>query len=283
MLGMAVVGGASAAFLANPGRASAAQHRGGGDGSSTFRLTVMGTTDTHGNVFNWDYFKEAEYTDSKNNDIGLAKIATLVKAVRAERGAENCLLLDAGDTIQGTPLSYYYAKIDPITGGSKHPMATAMNTIGYDAAALGNHEYNFGLGTLRAFEEQCDFPLLSANSLDWSTGAPVFQPHLIRSFKVPGAAKPVKVGIVGLVTPGVAIWDKANVDGRVKFGGIVEQGKVWVPKLKQAGCDIVVVACHSGATPGSSPRTPPPSSPRRCPASTRSSSGTPTRRSSSGW
>jgi 2',3'-cyclic-nucleotide 2'-phosphodiesterase/3'-nucleotidase len=207
MLGLAVVGGAGAAFLATPQRADAVQEKGKPVGSGRFRLTVMGTTDTHGNVFNWDYFKDAEYTDRDSNDIGLAKVATLVKAVRAERGADSCLLLDAGDTIQGTPLSYYYAKVDPITGGSKHPMATAMNAMGYDAAALGNHEYNYGLETLRVFEEQCDFPLLSANSLDWSTGAPVFPPHLIRSFKVPGESKPVKVGILGLVTPGVAIWD----------------------------------------------------------------------------
>lgn len=252
MLGLAVVGGASAAFLATPARAEAAQVKGRTGGAATFRLTVMGTTDTHGNVFNWDYFKDAEYTDSKSNDIGLAKAATLVKAVRAERGADSCLLLDAGDTIQGTPLSYYYAKVDPITGGAKHPMATAMNAMGYDAAALGNHEYNYGLETLRAFEEQCDFPLLSANSVDWDTGAPVFPPHVIRNFKVPGETRPVKVGILGLVTPGVAIWDRANVEGRVRFEGIVEQGRVWVPRLKKAGCDVVIVSCHSGATPGSS-------------------------------
>ena len=252
MLGLAVVGGAGAAFLATPQRADAVQEKGTHADPRRFRLTVMGTTDTHGNVFNWDYFKDAEYTDRDSNDIGLAKVATLVKAVRAERGADSCLLLDAGDTIQGTPLSYYYAKVDPITGGSKHPMATAMNAMGYDAAALGNHEYNYGLETLRVFEEQCDFPLLSANSLDWSTGAPVFPPHLIRSFKVPGESKPIKVGILGLVTPGVAIWDKANVEGRVRFDGIVEQGKVWVPRLKKAGCDVVVVSCHSGSAPGSS-------------------------------
>ena len=95
--------------------------------------------------------------------------------MRAERGADNTLLLDAGDTIQGTPLAYYYAKVDPITGGSKHPMAKAMNAIGYDAAALGNHEFNYGLDTLRTFESQCDFPLLSANSVDWNTRRPDLQ------------------------------------------------------------------------------------------------------------
>jgi 2',3'-cyclic-nucleotide 2'-phosphodiesterase/3'-nucleotidase len=209
----------------------------------------MGTTDTHGNVVNWDYFKDAEYDDSAHNDIGLAKIATLVQQVRAEAGAT--LLLDAGDTIQGTPLAYYYAKIDPITGGSTHPMAAAMNVIGYDAAALGNHEFNYGLDTLRVFESQCDFPLLSANSVDWNTGAPVFKPYVIREFTARGG-RPVKVGILGLVTPGVAIWDKANVEGQVKFPGIVEQATVFVPRLKAAGCDLVIVSCHSGATPGSS-------------------------------
>ncbi len=250
---MAVVGGAGAgaAFFAAPGSAQAVQEK-GRPGPVTFRLSVLGTTDTHGNVLNWDYFKDTVYDDAPHNDIGLAKIATLVSMVRAERGADRTLTIDAGDTIQGTPLAYYYARIDPITGGSTHPMAKAMNAIGYDAAALGNHEFNYGIDTLRTFESQCGFPLLSANTVDWSTGAPAFQPHLIKSYKVPGVAKPLKVGVLGLVTPGVAIWDKANVDGQLKFPGIVEQAKVWVPKLKQAGCDLVVVACHSGAKPGSS-------------------------------
>jgi 2',3'-cyclic-nucleotide 2'-phosphodiesterase/3'-nucleotidase len=254
MLAMAAVGGAGAgaAFLGS-GTAHAAQEKGPKQGGSvSYRLTVMGTTDTHGNVLNWDYFKDAEYDDSKHNDVGLAKIATLVAGVRAERGADRTLMLDAGDTIQGTPLSYYYARIDPITSGSKHPIAIAMNQIGYDAAALGNHEFNYGIDTLRTFESQCDFPLLSANTVDWTTGAPAFKPFLIRSFKVPGVAKPLKVGILGLVTPGVAIWDKANVDGQLRFPGIVEQAKVFVPKLKQAGCDLVVVACHSGSESTSS-------------------------------
>ena len=253
MLALAVVGGAGAAFFATAPRAEAAPEAGkpAKKPPTAFRLTVMGTTDTHGNVFNWDYFKDVDYDDSTHNDIGLAKIATLVSAVRAERGADTTLLLDAGDTIQGTPLAYYYAKIDPITGGSKHPMAKAMNAIGYDAAALGNHEFNYGLDTLRTFESQCNFPLLSANSVDWTSGAPIFKPYVIRTFKVRGG-RPVKVGILGLVTPGVAIWDKANVEGQVRFPGIVEQATVMVPRLKKAGCDVVIVSCHSGATPGSS-------------------------------
>ncbi|MEP6651058.1 MAG: hypothetical protein ABJA74_14295 [Lapillicoccus sp.] len=84
--------------------------------------------------------------------------------LRAELGARNTLTLDAGDTIQGTPLAYYYARIEPITSGTVHPMATAMSAIGYDAAAIGNHEFNYGLDPLRTLDAQRDHPLLSANT-----------------------------------------------------------------------------------------------------------------------
>ena len=248
LLTMAVVGGAGL-FAATDARAATAAD--GGVNAKGFRLTVLGTTDLHGNVYNWNYFNNTAFSDRNGNHIGVAKAATLVKAMRAERGADHCITIDAGDTIQGTPLAYYFAKIDPITGGSKHPMATAMNALGYDAAALGNHEYNYGLDTLRAFEEQCTFPLLSANSVDWDSGEPVFPPFVLKRVMVPGD-KPVTVGILGLVTPGVAIWDKTNVEGKVRFPGIVEQAAVMVPRIKAAGADVVLVSAHSGSTTSSS-------------------------------
>jgi 2',3'-cyclic-nucleotide 2'-phosphodiesterase/3'-nucleotidase len=250
LLKAAVVGGAGVATVAGAGSATAAGQGPGANGDAV-RITVLGTTDLHGNVYNWDYFKNAAYDDKGHNDIGVAKAATIIKALREERGAATCITLDAGDTIQGTPLAYYFAKIDPITGGSTHPMAAAMNEVGYDAAALGNHEYNYGLETLRAFEKQCNFPLLSANSVDWNTGAPVFRPFVIKSIKLPGRL-PIRVAILGLVTPGVALWDKANVEGKVRFPGIVEQAKVFVPRLKAAGADVVIVSCHSGMDTSSS-------------------------------
>lgn len=252
LIGMAMIGGAGLAGITSAASASpAAMPAGKPAGKHELTLTVLGTTDLHGNVYNWDYFKNAEYDDRAHNDIGAAKCATLIDAVRTERGAASCITLDAGDTIQGTPLAYYYAKVEPITGGVMHPMALAMNMIGYDAAALGNHEFNYGLDILRTFQSQLHHPLLGANALDWSTGRPVFTPYVMKSINLPGD-KPVKVGILGLVTPGVAIWDKANVEGKVRFGGIVEEAKKWVPKMKAAGADVVIVSCHSGATTSSS-------------------------------
>ncbi|MBW8740513.1 MAG: 5'-nucleotidase C-terminal domain-containing protein [Streptomyces turgidiscabies] len=233
--------------------AQAAEARMPGRPAKRYSLTVMGTTDLHGHVFNWDYFKNAEYSDAKGNAQGLARISTLVEQVRREKGRCNTLLLDAGDTIQGTPLTYYYAKVDPITakGGPVHPMAQAMNAIGYDAVALGNHEFNYGIETLRKFESQCRFPLLGANALDAKTLKPAFPPFFMKTFHVKGAP-PVKVAVLGLTNPGIAIWDKAYVQGKLTFPGLEEQAAKWVPKLRSMGADVVVVSAHSGSSGTSS-------------------------------
>ncbi|MFI6683487.1 bifunctional metallophosphatase/5'-nucleotidase [Streptomyces sp. NPDC050485] len=223
---------------------------GHGHAPKRYAFTVMGTTDLHGHVFNWDYFTDKEYDDAAHNDVGLAKISTLVEQVRKEKGHRNTLLIDAGDIIQGTQLSYYYARVEPITGsggrrGPKHPMALAMNHMRYDAAALGNHEFNYGIPTLRAFQEQLDFPLLGANALHAKTLKPAFPPYTVRRLKVPHGPD-VKVGILGLTNPGIAIWDKANVQGQMTFPGLVEQAKIYVPKLRALGCDVVICTDHSG-------------------------------------
>ncbi|MEU0580556.1 5'-nucleotidase C-terminal domain-containing protein [Streptomyces griseoincarnatus] len=246
-------GVALAGTVATPAAEAAPQAGRGKKPVKRYALTVMGTTDLHGHVFNWDYYKDAEYQDPAGNAQGLARVSTLVNRIREERGRENTLLLDAGDTIQGTPLTYYYAKVDPITakGGPVHPMAQAMNAIGYDAVALGNHEFNYGIETLRKFEEQCDFPLLGANALDAKTLRPAFPPYFVKTFHVKGAP-PVKVAVLGLTNPGIAIWDKAYVQGKLTFPGLEEQAAKWVPKLRSMGADVVVVSAHSGTSGTSS-------------------------------
>ncbi|MEU7267149.1 5'-nucleotidase C-terminal domain-containing protein [Streptomyces albidoflavus] len=251
--------GAGLALGAGAGTASAAGGSGQGPGQGghgrerRHAFTVLGTTDLHGNVLNWDYFTDAEFDDADHNDVGLAKISTMVEEIREERGHRNTLLIDAGDTIQGTQLSYYYAKVDPITErrGPVHPMARAMNAIGYDAAALGNHEFNYGIEVLRKFEEQCRFPLLGANALDAKSLRPAFAPYVIKRMRTP-FGRDVRVAVLGLTNPGVAIWDKVNVQGRMVFPGLVEQAAKWVPKLRSMGADVVLVSAHSGTSGTSS-------------------------------
>ncbi|MCZ7460968.1 bifunctional metallophosphatase/5'-nucleotidase [Streptomyces sp. WMMC940] len=250
-LGRSAAAGAGAAIAGGAAVPAAAHGRHGRE--KRYSFTVMGTTDLHGNVFNWDYFTDREFDDKAHNDVGLAKISTLVEQVRREKGRCNTLLVDAGDTIQGTQLSYYYAKVDPITArrGPVHPMAQAMNAIGYDAAALGNHEFNYGIPVLRAFQEQCDFPLLGANALDARTLRPAFPPYSMHRLRTPHG-RDVRVAVLGLTNPGIAIWDKANVSGRMVFPGLEEQAAKWVPKLRSMGADVVIVSAHSGSSGTSS-------------------------------
>ncbi|MEV8322704.1 5'-nucleotidase C-terminal domain-containing protein [Kitasatospora sp. NPDC056731] len=245
LTGGAVVAAAPAAVAAEPAPAAAKGKRKGRKQA----FTVMGTTDLHGRVLNWDYFTDAVYADKAHNDVGLAKISTLANQVREEKGWDRCLLIDSGDIIQGTQLTYYYARIEPIaTDGDNvpdHPMAVAMNLMGYDAAALGNHEFNYGIPTLKAFEDQLEFPLLGANALHAKNEKPAFKPYVIKEVWL-DEDTPLKVGILGLTNPGIAIWDKANVTGKMVFPGIVETAAKYVPRMKAAGADVIVVSAHSG-------------------------------------
>ncbi|MFJ5214865.1 bifunctional metallophosphatase/5'-nucleotidase [Streptomyces sp. NPDC088354] len=247
--GIALTG--AAGVLATAAPAQAKSHK--PEEPERYSFSVLGTTDLHGNVFNWDYFTDAEFDDKPHNDVGLAKISTLVKQQRAAKGRRNVLLIDAGDTIQGTQLSYYYARVDPITAkhGPKHPMAQAMNAMDYDAAALGNHEFNYGIPLLRKFEDQCKFPLLGANALDARTGQPAFAPYSLHRMRVQGAPD-VTVAVLGLTNPGIAIWDKGNVQGKMTFPGLEEQAAKYVPRLRAMGADVVIVSAHSGTSGTSS-------------------------------
>lgn len=247
----AVTGAAvAAAGAVSAGTAQAADGQMPGKTPKTWSFSVLGTTDLHSHVFDWDYYKDAAYSDKAGNSVGVARVATLIKQQRAAKGEEHVLLVDAGDIIQGTSLAYYFARVAPITGtdgkpGPKHPMAVAMNHMRYDAAALGNHEFNYGIEVLRKFEQQCRFPLLGANALDAKTLRPAFHPYTVKRICVPGAPD-IKVGILGLTNPGIALWDKDNVSGKMVFPGLVEQAKKYVPRLRALGCDVVFLTDHSG-------------------------------------
>ncbi|MFC4110697.1 bifunctional metallophosphatase/5'-nucleotidase [Micromonospora zhanjiangensis] len=241
---LAVAAAAAAVPLVASGPARAQQRP---SQPKTWDLTVLGTSDTHGNVYNWDYYKDAEYDDSAHNDVGLAKVATLVNRIRAERRGRATLVLDAGDTIQGTPLATYYAKQEPITEThQKHPMARAMNVIDYDAVTLGNHEFNYGLPLLDLWIRQLGFPALAANAVNEKTGKPAFLPYVIKKVHLGFGAPTLRVGILGLTNPGVAIWDKGNVEGKLRFEDMIATARKYVPIMRARGADIVLISAHGG-------------------------------------
>lgn len=193
-------------------------------------ITVLGTTDLHGNIFPIDY-----YTDKADNR-GLAKIATLIKRVRKEN--ENTVLVDSGDTIQGTPLQYYHNKKN---NKPPDPMMLAMSALNYDAMAVGNHEYNFGLKVLEKARSEAKFPWLSANTYSRGTTKTHFKPYVVK--EISG----VRVGILGLTTPGVPTWENAPNYVGLEFREPLLEARKWVPVLRgKERADVVVIAMHMG-------------------------------------
>ncbi|GAA2561576.1 5'-nucleotidase C-terminal domain-containing protein [Winogradskya consettensis] len=247
VLGAAAAGVAAPVFLAGAADAHGKGGHGGAPAPKTYDLTVLGTSDTHGNVYNWDYYKDLEYDDSAHNDVGVAKLAALVNQIRTERKGKATLVLDAGDTIQGTPLATYYAKQEPITTtGERHPMARAMNVLNYDAITLGNHEFNYGLPLLNLWIRQLGFPALAANAVGASSGKPAFTPYIIKKVSLGKGAPTLRVGILGLTNPGIAIWDRANVEGKLVFNDMVATAAKWVPIMRARGADLVLISAHGG-------------------------------------
>ncbi|MFC7403722.1 5'-nucleotidase C-terminal domain-containing protein [Georgenia alba] len=208
-------------------------------------LTLLATTDTHGHVYNWDYFAGAEYEGDEA--LGLARVSTVVNEVREREGEESVVVVDNGDAIQGTPLTYYYGMGDGaqgvLDGTTTHPMAQAFNLIGYDAQAVGNHEYNYGLEMLETYEQDLQMPLLAANVVDVATGEPYHEPYTLIDREING--EEVTVGVLGLVTPGVRIWDRQHVEGVLEFQDMVTAARQWVPEVQEQA-DVVVVVAHTG-------------------------------------
>ncbi|MBW9092974.1 5'-nucleotidase C-terminal domain-containing protein [Microbacterium jejuense] len=241
-----LVGASAASVLAAAGW-GAAPKAAAAPGEKVVRIAIMGTSDIHSNALNWDYYKDAAYSDSAKNSIGLARVSSLVNQVRADVGRERTLLFDAGDTIQGTPLGFYYATVEPMTTtGAIHPMAAQFNAIGYDAVALGNHEFNYGLDFLDTWISQLDAPALAANAVHAGTNVPRFEPFIIKNMHAGPGLPPIRVGVLGLTNPGVVIWDKANVSGRVDVLDVVETAARWVPVMRRRGVDVIVVSVHAG-------------------------------------
>lgn len=212
---------------------------------TTNYLTVLATTDVHGHVYNWDYFADAAYpAEGKTAALGLSRVCTIAKNQRAEKGADAVVMLDNGDAIQGTPLTYLAAMQPDKLPNKENPMAVAFNAIGYDAQNLGNHEFNYGLDYLNGYIDQLNAPVLGGNILKAGTEEPAYTPYVILEKTIDG--KTVKVGVLGVDTPGIRVWDKKNVSGKLDFKDGVEIAQKYVPQMKAEGADVIVVLIHSG-------------------------------------
>ncbi|MFV5216112.1 bifunctional 2',3'-cyclic-nucleotide 2'-phosphodiesterase/3'-nucleotidase [Azonexus caeni] len=231
---------------------------------STAQLAILETTDLHANLLSYDYFKLAE-----DKSLGFERTATLIKQART--AFPNNLLIDNGDTIQGTALADYQALVTPVACDQKLATYKAMDTIGFDAGTLGNHEFNYGLPYLAqvtgakfnvdgmaavASQPTCTgpaFPLVLANVTSKKDGQTLYKPYTLISKKVTGKDKDgkaiestVKVAVIGFAPPPILNWDKRWLDGKVDVQGVVEAAQKYVPLARADGADIVIAASHGG-------------------------------------
>lgn len=204
--------------------------------SGSIDLVVLSTTDVHGRIRSWDY-----YADSAEPNRGLTREATIVDSVRAANPGR-VILVDAGDLLQGNPFAYIANKE---FSAKANPIIAAMNSMKYDAAAIGNHEYNYGVPYLESAVSQAHFPMLSANTYKMDGS------HAFKSWTIVERAG-AKIGIVGATTPGVMVWDAEHIKGRLKFGDIIPAVKTAVSEVRAAGASVVIVSVHTGLNEPSS-------------------------------
>ena len=193
-------------------------------------VVILATSDMHGNVWSYSYEDNAE---TANN--GMARLYSYIKQVREENPI--VFLVDAGDDIQGTIMTDDLANKAP---DEPHPVMTAMNFMGFDAMTLGNHEFNWGIDTMKKILSQAEFPVLGQNVLNpdgsYVTGA---------GWTIIERGG-IKLAVIGVCTPDIPIWDggKQGIDETV-----FEAGNTAVKKaIEEIGdqADIILVSAHMG-------------------------------------
>ena len=193
-------------------------------------LTLAATTDVHGRLRAWDY-----YADRPDPVRGLARAATIVDSLR-RAAPGRVILVDAGDLLQGNPMTYVAARIDSTRPS---PVVAAMNVMRYDAAAVGNHEFNYGLPIFDRARTEATFPFLAANTRRLDGG----QAFPARTMVTRAG---VKVAIIGVTTPGSMVWDRDHLRGRLEVTDIVAALPPQIAAARAEGADLVVVVAHAG-------------------------------------
>lgn len=185
------------------------------------RMTIWYTSDTHGYLFDTDFITR------EPKDIGLL-------GFRFPKD-ENTLVIDGGDTIQGSPLTCYCQQI-----GEPLPIADAMNDLGYDYVTLGNHDFNNGPGYLGEHLQTLRAKCLCANVTD-SEGKLPIMPWTVHTL-----GNGLRVGLVGIVTDWVNLWEKPENLTRLSITDPLPAAREAVEALKREGVDLLVGIYHGG-------------------------------------
>lgn len=193
----------------------------------TVQFSIMATSDIHGYLF------PTSYRNPDFSQLGLSKLATFI---REKRKYKPIVLIENGDFIQGSPLTFFHHKY---ACKVPHPMIIAANLLQYDAAVFGNHEFNYGLSTLKGVIAQSQFPWLAANIYS-ENGAHLGKPYIIKEING------VKIAILGISTHFVTLWEEpSNIEG-LQFKDAYESAKQWVKIIRETEDIHLLVLCYHG-------------------------------------
>jgi 5'-nucleotidase len=211
----------------------------GEQASGTVTISVVSTNDVHGGLL------------PREGRGGVETLSGYVTNLRETRKRDGgVLLVDAGDMFQGTVESN-------LAEGA--PVVAAYNVLGYAAAAIGNHEFDFGVagpgvapahssadlrGALKARAAEARFPFLAANLIDSASGRPVDWPNVRPAVTVDVAG--VRVGVIGVMTSGALSATIATTTVGLRIAPLAPTIAREAKSLRQAGADVVVVAAHAG-------------------------------------
>ncbi|WP_342471545.1 bifunctional UDP-sugar hydrolase/5'-nucleotidase [Metasolibacillus sp. FSL H7-0170] len=192
------------------------------------KISVLVTSDIHG------YVMPTDFSNKSVLPMGLGKLMTIIEE---ERKRSAVLLIDNGDFIQGSPMTYYEQKVDPHYHNQMIKVANAMQ---YDAAIFGNHEFNYGLHTVKTIVEQSQFPWLAANIKD-ERGHYFTQPSMIKEIEG------IKIAVVGITTQFVPYWEApAHIAGLI-FEDAFTSAQQEIANLREKfAIDVMIVAYHGG-------------------------------------
>lgn len=195
-------------------------------------LTILCTTDVHGQMLNYDFMKQKEGIESLSN------VCTYAKNCR-EENPEGIILLDNGDLIQGCPSMYYYNIVDV---RNEHLAGRVINYIGYDALNLGNHDLDGGEPVYYDhLKRDYKMPFLCANAIDNRTNEPMFDPYCIIE------RKGYKIAVLGLIIADVPQWLPISAVPHLRFISIMEATQQWLPIIEsKEQPDLVVGLIHAG-------------------------------------
>ncbi len=203
-------------------------------------LRILATTDLHMNLTSFDY-----YADRAEPSIGFTRTASLIRAARQEAAAAGfpVLLFDNGDSLQGTLLGDWAAQ----RSGRDHPLLGAFGQLGYNAMALGNHDFSFGLSILDEILSGAPCPVLCGN-LTRLDAAATWQSSTIveRDLAIAGKTHPVRIGVFSVLPPQTTLWEARHLEGRVAASDAVSTARDCAADLRSRGCDVILALAHSG-------------------------------------